>query len=57
MLLAPWLALQGALSYECTISFHPGRGAPGAAQQGQWDRGQGLGTQQQRDLKQRGRGY
>ncbi len=55
MLLAPGLALQGALSCECTISFHPGGGAPGAGQQRQGARRQGLSALQERDLRARRR--
>jgi len=55
VLLAPRLALQGALSYESTVSFHPGRGAPGAGQQRQGARREGLSSLQERDLRSKGR--
>lgn len=51
MLLAPRLTLQGALSYKSTVSFHPDGGAPGAGQQRQGARRQGLSTLQERDLR------
>lgn len=54
MLLAPWLALQGALSCECTVRFHPGGGTPGTGQQRQRTRRQGLRTLQERDLEHKG---
>ena len=53
MLFSPWLAPQGALSYEFIISFHPGGGAPGAGKQGEGTRRHGLGTLQKRDLRDR----